>query len=115
MICSRCKEEKSYEDFGRRGKYRQTYCKSCHNDYQKNYNFIQKYGLTREQTEQMKKAGCAACGDPATDTDHNHVTGKVRDVLCGPCNRAYGHAKEDPRRLRLLAEYAEVWHAQSAL
>ena len=40
-------------------------------------------------------------------TDHNHVTGVVRGILCNGCNAALGHTKDDPLRLRLLAEYVE--------
>jgi hypothetical protein len=31
----------------------------------------------------------------------------VRGVLCGPCNLALGHVKDDPERLRRMAEYLE--------
>lgn len=42
--------------------------------------------------------------------DHCHRTGKVRRLLCGNCNQALGHARDDPRLLRLLALYVE-FHA----
>ena len=40
-------------------------------------------------------------------TDHDHITGKVRGVLCQSCNVLLGLAKDDPARLRLLANYVE--------
>lgn len=70
-----------------------------------------KYGLSNEQVRALYASGCAACGDAADVIDHDHASGRVRDSLCGACNRALGHAKEDPARLRALAEYAEVWRA----
>jgi hypothetical protein len=75
-----------------------------------------RYGESLEETEaRFVNQGliCAACGadDPGSKTgwhtDHNHKTKTVRGVLCSPCNRALGYAKEDPRRLRLLASYLE--------
>jgi len=55
---------------------------------------------------------CEACGMTFTDEsqgviDHCHKTWKIRGVLCSPCNSALGFAKEDPARLRAIAEYAE--------
>ncbi len=37
--------------------------------------------------------------------DHNHSTGKVRGLLCGPCNVAIGMLQEDSRRLTTVIEY----------
>ena len=40
--------------------------------------------------------------------DHNHKTGEVRGLLCGPCNRdVIGHLRDDPAALRRGAEYLE--------
>lgn len=81
-----------------------------------------RYGETLEETGARFAAQgyvCAACGsdDPGNKnghwaTDHCHKTKRVRGVLCGPCNWALGYAKEDPRRLRLLAAYAENHNAK---
>ena len=45
--------------------------------------------------------------------DHNHATGKLRDLLCHHCNRMLGHALEDPTTLRMAADYLER-HATGA-
>lgn len=60
---------------------------------------------------------CAACLKPETVTrngrvrwlcvDHNHVTNAVRGLLCVGCNTALGYAKDDPARLRAIADYIE--------
>lgn len=64
---------------------------------------------------------CAVCKSPYSGrkngqwcTDHDHKTGKVRGILCNGCNMALGQTKDDPLRLRLLAEYVELggWHAR---
>lgn len=57
---------------------------------------------------------CAACEDTGPlEIDHCHATGRVRDLLCGPCNRALGSAKEDPNRLRAVADYAARWSSDA--
>lgn len=57
-----------------------------------------KYGITIEQYELLLSAqgyACAICGAPPAPTyglavDHCHETGRVRALLCGPCNRMLG-------------------------
>src|SRR5882672_8763006 len=39
------------------------------------------------------------------DVDHNHVTGKVRGLLCSPCNTAIGIMREDETRLQSAIDY----------
>lgn len=56
---------------------------------------------------------CAACCeglkfDRTTHVDHNHLTGKVRGLLCNGCNTALGMMKENPVALRRLALYLEA-------
>lgn len=60
---------------------------------QREYTMKSQYGLTRNQRMFMyvKQNGCCAlCKTPIpydrTQTDHNHTTGKVRGLLCTPCN-----------------------------
>jgi hypothetical protein len=62
------------------------------------------YGLTLEQKRQMlaEQGGCGICAKPPTDdlvdwdTDHDHVTEKVRGVLCHNCNVGIGNLRDDP-------------------
>lgn len=58
------------------------------------------YGLTEDDYNAMntKQQGlCAICGQPPRgnmknlSVDHDHVTGKVRGLLCITCNRAVGY------------------------
>ena len=46
-------------------------------------------------------------GNKEPQIDHNHETGKVRALLCGPCNVALGGFRESPTLLRAAAEYIE--------
>lgn len=90
-------------------------------DYQRRYTLKKKYGITPEQYDAMleQQGGrCAACGSTKTGrqgtaaawfvVDHCHETGKVRGLLCHPCNVSIGQAGESAARLRVLADYLEV-------
>ena len=37
--------------------------------------------------------------------DHNHETGEVRGLLCGPCNKVLGVARDDPEYFRRAIDY----------
>lgn len=37
--------------------------------------------------------------------DHDHKTGEVRGILCGPCNQLLGHVRNDPDVLIVAAQY----------
>lgn len=83
------------------------------------------YGLTVEQYAEMyavQGGVCAVCRRPETilrrgkvkslEVDHNHETGQIRELLCGACNPALGLLKEDPLRIRALADYIERHNAK---
>ncbi len=73
-------------------------CNDCKSDHYRKGDLAKKYSLTHEQYEAILLAqggGCAICGstDPGPRNknmhiDHNHATGAVRGILCGPCNTA---------------------------
>jgi 5-methylcytosine-specific restriction endonuclease McrA len=71
-----------------------------------------KYGLKPGEYEAMLQAQdgkCAICGNkPVTirlAVDHDHVTGRVRGLLCRRCNRALGLWEGDPTKMRNLIAY----------
>lgn len=79
-------------------------------------NWLQKkYGLTPDVFESMisgQNSVCAACGSSDWGSkgpvvDHNHITGIVRGILCGACNRAIGLFKDSPQIIRAVADYLE--------
>ncbi|MDA3624270.1 endonuclease VII domain-containing protein [Saccharopolyspora sp. WRP15-2] len=75
-----------------------------------------RYGLTVAEMDQLltSQSSCGICPYVFSDDDsrflhidHDHVTGKVRGVLCQWCNLLLGHAREDPVILRAAASYLE--------
>jgi len=75
---------------------------------------LKQYGLTLEQYQKMEtdqNGLCAICGKPPTkgrkrlSVDHNHTTGKVRQLLCGRCNTAIGMTDESVEILHKIIDY----------
>jgi hypothetical protein len=49
---------------------------------------------------------CSLCGKEAElHVDHDHVTGKVRNLLCHNCNVALGHFFDNPELMEKAAAY----------
>jgi hypothetical protein len=80
--------------------------------------FRRKYNLTIAEYDTMFEAQnglCAICKCPETVTnrgnirmlavDHDHITGKVRGLLCGNCNTALGKLKDDKILIKAMLEY----------
>jgi hypothetical protein len=136
--CGRCSVEKSIDDFPKSKPGTKSYntfkngikpwCKECYREYNKKYmaekrktdarydHYQRKYGLSREQFEQMheeRKYCCDICGNESDHrydklcVDHCHTTGKVRGLLCFSCNVMLGQAKDDVIRLAKAIDYLE--------
>jgi len=133
--CTHCGVDKPLSEFRRRGK-----CRQCLAAIRKAYGRTERgkqvkragvlrreYGVSEEQYLELhaKQAGlCAICWQPETklipgkaplrlSVDHDHVTGKVRGLLCSACNVGLGSFKDDPELLQaaglyLLGERAKV-------
>jgi Recombination endonuclease VII len=71
------------------------------------------YGITLEQYAELsdKQGGvCRICKSVCTtghnlSVDHNHVTGRVRALLCKNCNNAIGLLKDDSTVAQSAADY----------
>jgi hypothetical protein len=78
----------------RKRKYRQE-----NPDHLRALSIKRRYALSTDEYNQLMAAQdskCAICGKESKklDIDHDHETGKVRGLLCGPCNRKL-HAIEN--------------------
>jgi len=85
-----------------------------HRRKERNRHLLRKFGITLDQYESMLQSQggkCAICGKPpkkmGLHVDHNHRTGKVRQLLCWSCNYILGYWHEEPARFRKAAEYLE--------
>jgi len=89
-------------------------------EYNRRMNLKSHYGLTVEEYDRMFEAQggvCAVCGKPADPdgvrsasrlhVDHDHETGRLRELLCIKCNRGLGYFADDPALLRAMAAYIE--------
>ena len=128
--CSKCNAEKSLDNFYKffdkwsGNYYPSSRCKPCHLKYKqespttprnrKSEKLQLRYGLTYEQWEKMRENenhSCMICGiteaeiDKKLDVDHCHNNGKVRGILCNPCNNMLGHAKDNIAVLQSAVAY----------
>lgn len=74
-----------------------------------------KYGITQEEYEtRLERQGlkCAVCRSPSPKSrrgvfvvDHCHYTGRVRGLLCTPCNTAIGNLGDTLAGVEAAANY----------
>ncbi len=138
-ICSKCRKKKLLFEFAKNKRnvdgleYR---CKECKSKSGKIFrkenlefclkrerrkNIKLRYGLTIEQWEEMFKQQqgcCAICGEHQSElkktlvVDHRHSNGKIRELLCGNCNRMLGCVKENIGTLKKAMDYLEKHNEQ---
>jgi hypothetical protein len=114
--CIRCNIEKTKDNFllnkssadGFNG-----WCKQCTKD----ATLITKYGITIDQYTQLlskQNYKCALCetSNPGGNTnvfvvDHNHITGKIRGLLCNHCNTGLGKLRDSSTLLLKAAQYVD--------
>ncbi len=79
-------------------------------------NYRRKYGITIDDYDRMfqeQNGCCALCGrkDAGTNrlahfaVDHCHETGKIRGLLCYPCNVALGTLGDSPQSIEKVLTY----------
>lgn len=121
--CPDCREWKPNDEFPRNRRTkdgRHAYCKPCHNARGRetrerlygggrHYHLRRRYGIGAADVDAMIVAQggrCPICGrsDPE-QVDHDHVTGKVRGVLCFNCNGGLGQFRDDVEALLAAAAY----------
>lgn len=93
---------------------KQRYCEPCRQFTCQRQNLKREFGITLEQYNELftqQKGLCLGCYKHQSEfkralaVDHNHVTGKIRGLLCNWCNAGLGQLKENPEILERLAQY----------
>ena len=130
--CSACDTVKIRSDFysdssSRRGI--SSTCKLCltaqsktpeQRKYKRAYHVFRTYGITIAELESIlekQNGGCAICGKELTaycesgrrksipHVDHDHATGRIRGILCYPCNVAIGLLSDNSNVIEKAASY----------
>lgn len=113
--CAKCKD--------RSAKTGRSYCDLCAREYGRKYNnqlhirnktYNKLYGIDVAEYEAMlekQNNACALCLTPQIQllvklsVDHRHSDGKVRGLLCHPCNTFLGLIQDDVVRLKRMIGY----------
>lgn len=127
--CSRCKNTKLIKEFGKNKSRKDGYqneCKTCRSKIAKfyfqkykekrnTYNLRKKYGISPQEYAQLldkQQSECAICRTTKVNNksgrfniDHDHVTGKVRGLLCSECNTGLGKLGDSIESLEKALEY----------
>jgi len=80
---------------------------------------LRRRGATQQMYDALyeaQKGCCALCEEPEEKfawlcIDHDHVTGRIRGLLCPNCNRGLGLLQDNPDLLRKAAKYVEAHKA----
>lgn len=74
-----------------------------------------RYGMSREDAVARFGDRCNICGTADgggryanLHIDHCHASGRVRGMLCSPCNNGLGRFRDDPALLKNAAAYLEA-------
>lgn len=115
--CGKCKIPKPFKQFSRGNRTKnglQSWCKTCSSecssawakaqgpDYHRKHHLQYMFGLSIENHDRLLTAQggvCAICRRPPSKgthlvVDHSHKTGKIRGLLCSPCNKALGFLQD---------------------
>lgn len=87
-------------------------CRECQSKKDKSKRLREDHGITQWDYDQMAKrqdgrcmiCHCEANGKPL-NVDHCHNSGRIRGLLCSPCNMALGLFKDNPLRLLSAVVY----------
>ena len=89
-------------------------CRPCSSDRTRNWSWMKRYGITREDYNEWfhsQNGSCAICNVHQNEfgyslaVDHDHETGKVRGLLCMGCNTGLGKFGDCIEGLEAAIEY----------
>lgn len=111
-LCSRILSKKYYTPDKGIKRYKK------HKEHLTSYRLERKFGITlKDYNHKLKEqeGKCMICNMTEEQNgkrfavDHNHATGKVRDLLCGNCNAAIGFLQENINIVKKAVLYIERW------
>ncbi|QIG58689.1 endonuclease VII [Gordonia phage DatBoi] len=86
------------------------YCRDC----ERQQKLLARYGITTERFNALvekQQSICPVCDEEQDPrdfvVDHDHATGEIRGLLCGNCNVAIGHLKDNPANALRAGRYLE--------
>ena len=130
--CRKCLQNKDDKEFylckrkGGNPDARHTECKECakeriklanaaNPDRARDTHLRRNYGISLDTFNGMvpvQSSRCACCGSSKPGgkhdqwcVDHDHVTNKVRELLCKDCNIVLGIVSDSPTHLKKLIQY----------
>jgi hypothetical protein len=111
--CTKCKKVMVYSKFSTTGKSvgYSSRCKKCIVEAGRPSYYMKKYGITVEDYNRMfisQGGNCAICNKPDERrlcVDHDHDTGKVRELLCNHCNTGLGKFLDSRELLEVAKNY----------
>lgn len=127
-VCASCKAEKERFKFHKDKSFsdgRHPYCKECRRRKSRKYNerraeknrenaLKRKYGIDLADYDELlarQDGKCAICRVSQNDltrklaVDHDHMTMKIRGLLCLRCNTAIGKFNDDPELMNRAIDY----------
>lgn len=113
--CTKCLKVKQLFEFAIQPNGRKLSSAMCL-DCNKEKTILRNCGITlHEYDEMFERQGnkCKICGSEETGTrsqgrfhvDHDHLTGKIRGLLCSRCNHGLGHFKDNIKFLMAAIRY----------
>jgi len=134
-VCTKCGLSKDETEFypakakrkdGSIREFRRSHCRACEltrkskrdkrtKKERAEYHQLKKYGITLDIKEELLRSQgghCALCPTKKPGgrnnkwhTDHCHMTGAIRGILCDKCNRGIGMLGESAERLLRASQY----------
>jgi hypothetical protein len=116
--CKRCGSKRPISEFTKHARNKdglRDWCKGC----EREEKLFARYGITSiEFTVRLvaQDGGCGICGNfRQLVVDHEHVSGRIRGLLCQNCNKGIGLLGDSIEGVRKAVDYLHRSEARSTL